>query len=383
MGYVHVEVIKSQSAKNNAAICGDIVEEERKKNSTTIILSDGLGSGVKANIYATMCASRLKELIAYGTSLRKSFASLVKTMNSAPKDDLPYSAFSVCRILNNGMATILSYDMPGAIFISGRFAYILPAKTIYVENSMIGELNATLKNGDALLLMSDGITAAGMGTYFTEGWNINDIKDFIQKKLNSGMKLADIPAAVKNKAAEYWNFHPRDDLSVILIRSRKGTVVNLLTGPPRNKTKDKFVVSKFLSLEGYKIICGGTTAQMVSRITDRQLIMDDEDYSSVLTPPKYNIKGIDLVTEGVVTLNQLYNLLDADPKKIPGNNPVSDLYFYMMAADSIHFLIGNAYNDASSDISLTQLGILTRNKIVPLLVDELRKKEKLVTFEYL
>ena len=122
---------------------------------------------------------------------------------------------------------------------------------------------------------------------------------------------------------------------------------------------------------------------MVSRVTDRQLVMDDEDYSNVLTPPKYSMKGIDLVTEGVVTLNQLYNLLDADPKKIPGNNPVSDLYFYMMAADSIHFLVGSAFNNASSDISLTQLGILTRNKIIPLLVDELRKKEKLVTIEYL
>jgi hypothetical protein len=381
MGYVHVEVIKSQAAKNNAAICGDVIAEERKRNSTTVILSDGLGSGVKANIYATMCAARLKELISFGASLRKSFASLVKTMNSAPKDDLPYSAFSVCRILNNGIATILSYDMPNAIFISGRFAFTLPVKSTFIENSVVSELNATLKTGDGLLLMSDGITAAGMGTYFTSGWGTDEVKDFVQKKLNEGIKPADIPAAVKNKAAEYWNMQPKDDLSVILIRTRKGTVVNIITGPPVMKTKDKAVVAKFLSLEGVKIICGGTTAQVVSRIADRQLHID-EDYSNVLTPPRYSMKGIDLVTEGVVTLNQLYNLLDADPKKIPGNNPVSDLYFYMMAADKINFIVGGAYNNASSDISLTQLGILTRQKIVPLLADELRKKEKLVTIEY-
>lgn len=381
MGYVHVEAIISQESKKIGKPCGDVVIVNRSKNSTDIIVCDGLGSGINANIFAVMCASRLKELLSCGFSLRKAFKSLAKTMSEAPQKDLPYSAFSIARILSNGVASVLSFDMPPPIIISSRYAS-LPKQSIHVRGvSVIAEANFTLSPYESILLISDGIAQAGIGKGLSEGLKIEGVIDHINAILPRGVSIKDLPELVRLKAKELWLGKPEDDSTAVLASCRKGAVVNIFTGAPSLPEKDDLIVKKFINQEGYKIICGGTTSKIVSRHLNAPLEIK-ESYKDSISPPAYAIKGINLVTEGAVSLNQLYNILDANPYMLDKKNPVSELFYFLKTADRINFTVGLSVNPASSDISFVQQRILPRRKIIPLIADKLREEGKLVVIEY-
>ena len=179
MGYVHVEIDVSGTSKKPGKPCGDVVIHERTANATTLIVCDGLGSGVKANLAATMCSAHLMELYHNGFSLRKGFANMVKMMNAARGTNLPYSVFTVVKILNDGTSTILSYEMPEPILISHRHASVLPQRTITMENSLIGESNCIIEPGEGIIVVSDGISQAGLGTSMRNGWEVEGASRFI------------------------------------------------------------------------------------------------------------------------------------------------------------------------------------------------------------
>lgn len=381
-GFIYLEINTSSAPKRDNQPNGDVVDTERNKNSTTVILADGLGSGIKANIYATMCVSRLNELLRHGFSLRKAFGNVIKTMSDAPSKDLPYTAFSIARVLNNGMTTVLSFDTPPPIIISNRYA-TLPKQNVYtIGNSIISQVDFSLRPGESILLLSDGITQAGIGKGRNYGWSIEDIITFINYELSHGRQLKDIPNVVRQRANDYWLGRAEDDCTAVLVYCRKGRAANILTGAPASHDRDEVVVRRFFAHEGYKIICGGTTAKIAARVTGEQLSID-EFFASPITPPAYTLKDVDLVTEGAVTLNQLYNILDVEPSLLDKKNPVTELAAFIRAADRINFFVGGSINPATSDISFVQLRILPRRTIIPLIAEKLREKGKLVIIEWI
>lgn len=381
MGYLHVEVKSYQASKRKNLVCGDYFVEDRDEHSTTIILCDGLGSGIKANLAATMCATRLRELLKNDFSLRNAFASLVKTMEEARLHDMPYSVFSVVKILNDGVTSILSYEMPPPILITGRFATVLPQRVYTIDNSIIGESNCFIKAKEAIMIVTDGLTQAGTGKGLPKGWGIENLNKYVNSLLTLGYDYNDLPEKVEQKAEEFWQYRLEDDCTVLLAKGRKGKVINLFTGPPKDKEKDKDWVEKFLRMDGLKIVCGATTGKIVARVTGKQFKME-ENFTSNLAPLSYAIDGIDLVTEGAVTLNQVYNIWDADPQTMEKDSPVTDLFSLLSVADKVNLFLGLTENPANDDISFTQNGILKRNKIIPLLIDKLKEDGKLVTTEY-
>jgi len=359
-----------------------VVAFDRTPSHTTIVVSDGLGHGIRANIAATMCVSRLLELFRGGFSLRVGFANMVKTMNEARGTDLPYAVFTVARILNDGTTTLLSYEMPPPILISPRHAAVLPQRTITLENALIGEANCHLESGEGVIVVSDGITQAGMGTAFKLGWEANGACRYINTCLLDGVLPREIPPYVHRRALEHWGPSPGDDCTVTLALSRWGNTVNVLTGPPSDPAQDNAVVAKFLLAEGTKIVCGGTTAGIVARHRGKKIAIDTESQPTI-APPKYTVEGIDLVTEGAVTLNQVYNVLDEDASAFEEDSGVTELHQHLRSADRVNFLVGVARNPASDNIAFRQRGILTRMQIVPLLADRLRKAGKLVVVDYI
>ncbi|MFP4369335.1 MAG: SpoIIE family protein phosphatase [Candidatus Kapaibacterium sp.] len=380
MGYLHVEIESSQTPKYKGAPCGDMFEVHRMAGSTLIILSDGLGSGIKANIAATMCIARLKELIRSGVTLRKAFAAVVDTMNHAARNDLPYAVFTVARILTQGQAVILNYEMPPAVYISNRSSEVLPRRTYTVEGSVVGESTCELNPREALLLVSDGVTQAGLGITHDLGWGIDNVNKFINSELENHRSVQDIPYSVHAKAMQYNRNYPGDDTTAVLAYSRLGSSVNILSGTPKNKETDEKIVNFFLARQGIKIICGGSTANVVSRITGKSLVIDESSATNI-TPPSFSMNGIDLVTEGAMTLNQLYNVIDEPRGEMDEDNPVTKLYDLIMLADRVNFYVGTNVNPASMNIKTTQLGIISREKIIPLLAGKLEKHGKFVNIK--
>lgn len=377
MGYIHVEIDIAQKAKKSDGICGDAVCSFRTPEATVIMIVDGIGSGIKANIYANMAAARLEKLLESGFSLRRAFSSLVKTMHESRGSDMPYAVFTMARILNNGEATILTYEMPEAIFVGRHSASVLPRRNFTLEHEVIGESNLFLEPGEGLLMFTDGITLAGIGGKTRLGWNTSEISRFVNDCMVAGERKKKLYQKVQQQALDLWGHPCGDDCTVVGAFCRQGKVVNIFTGPPASSGEDQKVVESFLSQPGLKIVSGATTAQIVARHLKRELAVNISD-TSMIAPPGYSLEGIDLVTEGAVTLNQLYNILDADPIYFEPDSSVTRLYDAIIDADRINFVVGVTKNIGHQDIAFRQQGIIPRLKIVELLAEKLSSDGRLI-----
>lgn len=379
--HLYVEIESKQSSKSGRNACGDVVCWERTPSATTIVCADGIGSGIKANIAATMCAARLMELIRSGFSLREAFARVVRTMNGQRSPEKPYSVFTVARILNGGDTTILSYEMPAPIYVGQRQASVLHQRILELDQMLLGEAVCHLEPGEGLLIVSDGISQAGMGQGLGMGWGIEGVAQFATESLSRGVSQAQLPLAIHDQARLYWRRSAGDDCTCVVGSCRWGRSVHVLTGPPALPELDADLIRRFLSAEGYKVVCGATTAKLVAKALQSFVEIDPEDQSMV-APPKYVIEGIDLVTEGAVTLNQVYNIIEEDPSNFGEKSGVTELCELLQKADRVDFYVGTAMNPANANIAFRQKGILHRTAIVPLLAGKLEKAGKLVVVKY-
>lgn len=381
MGYLHVDIAVKQSAKRPHPMCGDVVEVRRGPLETWVVLADGIGSGPLANLAASMCASRLMALLEGGLSLREAFGNLVQTMKAWREPGQPYAAFNVARIRAGGAARILSYEAPPPLLLDRREATVMPQRRFEYAGAYLGEADVTLAPGDGLLLMSDGITQAGLGRGFPEGWGADGACWFATEHVRLDRPLPSLAEAVHDEARRCWGSGAGDDCTTVMLHCREGRAVTVMSGPPSSKKRDAAVVRHFLGQEGLKVVCGGTTAKLVARETGAGVTIDETSMEA-LAPPSYRIDGIDLVTEGAVTLTQAYNLMDADPNAFEPNSGASSLCRALREADRVSFIIGRADNPATGDIAYRQQGILPREKVVRLLARTLDRQGKTVSVDY-
>ena len=397
--YTHVDIHSVQSSKKPGMPCGDLLATVRTNTGTTIICADGIGSGIRAHIAAQMCVSRLTASLEQELSLRTVFQSVATTMQASRDPQKPFAAFSIARIRSDGYATIFSYDAPLPILVSRQGATVLANRPFPLPGGLAVESNCQLDRGEGLLLMSDGITQAGLGHGATTEWTSEGVVRFINSKISSRLKLSLAPEMLHKEALARWKgeghadrsfspYSPRrsattvtgDDCSVILGLCRTGQTVNIFTGPPLDRDNDMPTVKRFLQLPGLKIVCGGTTAKLVAKYLNVPLEMESEPMSTI-APPRYGIKGINLVTEGAVTLNQVYNILDEDVANLHEDSGVTELRLLLGVADKLNIILGVADNTANADISFRQRGVLSRKVLIPLLADKLRQEGKLVNVE--
>jgi hypothetical protein len=378
--YIHTDVFAIQTPKHTGQACGDAMQVFRDSTATTVVLADGLGSGIKAHIAATMCVSRLITGIGSGMSAREAFKSVAQTMDKAWGTDQPFAVFTLLRILNNGQATVLSYEMPPPLLMTKTYSQILRDQVYTQNKAIIHESSCMIGTGDGLLLLSDGITQAGIGKMFPMGWEAEGVRAFVQGQLPveriEGQGLVNL---IHDKARSYWPAGKGDDCSVVLALNRRGVIVNLLSGPPKMKADDEKFVNDFLSYQGIRVIAGGSTAQMASRIMKSRLEIAGSENS--ITPPAYKIDGIELVTEGMVTLNQVYHLLEEEPENYSQDSPASELAYYLKMADRVNIWQGDAENLGEGKIEFKQQGLLSRHKIIERLVKRLERQGKLVVLQ--
>ena len=383
MSVLYLDLFAQQYSKREFAPCGDYYAVERTLEHTTIILSDGIGSGVKAHVAAILCTSRLQELLRLGFSLRQAFGRVVESMHEIRGSEHPYAVFTVLRVLPRGETTILTYEMPPPLFIGiNRHCSVVPARTETLGSEVVAEVNAYLDDREGILLTSDGIVQAGLENGWRTGWGSEGVTRFINDELVDGKSFPELPERICKKAFEISKNRFRDDATVLLLQARRGRTLHVLTGPPADPADDYRVVKEFMAKEGLRAVCGATTSDIVSRVVGKPVSIESNP-SSLIAPPKYYIEGIDLVTEGAVTLNQAYNILEADPEEYEPESGVSRLCNLLREADRIYFWVGGSRNVAHGDLSFLQRGILPRQTILPLLAEKLRNQGKLVVLREL
>jgi hypothetical protein len=383
----YIETCVLHANKKNNYICGDFSMCKRTLAHTTFILCDGLGSGIKAHIASTMCASRIYKSVELDVSINTICDNITYSMNMAKAKDLPYSAFTIIRVLNNGQYTVISYEMPLPVIIENNYATKISPRYFSMNGEILAETKGILSDNHGIMVFSDGVSQAGLGTKYPLGLSTEGVANYTNRILKEiSLNKTDIFInKVLKKVYSISGKRFEDDTSVAVLRCRPSKILNILSGPPISKNIDKRVVEKFINSQGKKVICGSSTADMVSRETKKELKVEKMP-TFLAEPPTYSIEGIDIVTEGTMTLNQLYNLMeDTELKDYDGDNSticVVNIYKMILKADVIKFMIGKSENISHEDISFKQLGIISRKKIINLIEKKLNELGKLVLIEF-
>lgn len=389
---VTVDVAYKSLNKFTEILCGDKVEILKTKDSNIVILADGMGSGVKANILSTLTSKILGTMFLNGATLEECVATIVETLPVCQVRQVAYSTFSILQVFHNGEAYLVEFDNPGCIFIRDGRLVPIPQNIREIEGKKINEFRFQVKRGDALILMSDGTIHAGVGQLLNFGWTWEDIAAYAVKQYAKTISAVRLATAICHACDELYMFRPGDDTTVAVMRIIDSKPVHLMTGPASCKEDDEAMVAEFMSGESVKrIVCGGTSANIVSRVLGRRLDVS-LDYADPDIPPIAYIDGIELVTEGVLTLNRVVQLL----KRYVKNEAVAEGFFEeldqpnggsmvakMIIEDctELHLYVGRAINSAYQNPGLPfDLGI--RQNLVEQLKNTVEEMGKPVTVTY-
>jgi len=389
---ITVDVAYKSLNKFTEILCGDKVEILKTDDSDILILADGMGSGVKANILSTLTSKILGTMFLNGATLDECVETIVETLPVCQVRQVAYSTFSILQVFHNGEAYLVEFDNPGCIFIRDGKLMTIPENTRVIEGKTINEFRFQVRRGDALILMSDGTIHAGVGQLLNFGWLWEDIANYAVKQYALTVSAIRLATSICHACDELYMFRPGDDTTVAALRVIDSKPVHLMTGPASNPEDDKKMVSEFMSGENAKrIVCGGTSATIVSRELNRKLDVS-LDYVDPDIPPIAYMDGIELVTEGVLTLNRVLHLL----KRYVKNESVGEDFFLeldkpnggsmvakMIIEDctELHLYVGKAINSAYQNPGLPfDLGI--RQNLVEQLKKTVEEMGKTVIVTY-
>ena len=366
----YIDVHYSQNSKNLRGKCGDRFWIKRDSNGTKILLIDGMGSGAKAFMYATLCLGRFEELLENGFTPKEAFERIVSMMKDAKTNNGPYAAVLFAVIRKSGNVTIFNYEMPGAIIINEHgYAFSADFKPVFTAKELFWESNFFLRTNEYILFFTDGVTEAG------EGKSIDDICVMVHTFLRKSEKVNDILEFLKKYVYEADNNNFGDDTTILLCHKRKANVTNIITAPPLLKESDEQFVNQFLDMPGYKIIAGSKTAEIVAEISNKELVKTGFDIANY-DFPAYELDGIELVVEGTVTLNEVYNIL-TKTKSYKGIQRVLLLFtHYLYLADVINIFWGKSNNISHKNIDFVKKGILLREELIPNFAKKLEEEGK-------
>ncbi len=390
---VTVDVAYKSLNKVSEILCGDKVELLKTADSNIMILADGMGSGVKANILATLTSKILGTMFLNGATLEECVETIVQTLPICQVRHVAYATFSILQVCHNGDAYLVEFDNPGCIFIRNGKLMPIPQNIRRIEGREINEFRFKVQKGDALILMSDGTIHAGAGQLLNFGWLWEDIAGYAVKQYRLTISAMRLAAAICQACDELYQYRPGDDTTVACMRIINAKPVHLMTGPAQDPAMDEEMVNAFMSGEDTtkRIICGGTSATIVSRVLQQPLDVS-MDYVDPDIPPIAYLKGIELVTEGVLTLSRVVKLL----RRYVKNETVSEEFFLeldklngasmvakMLIEDctELHLYVGKAINSAYQNPGLPfDLGI--RQNLVEQLKHVVEEMGKPVTVTY-
>ena len=292
--------------KHDEKLCGDFFKCFENNEKKVFVLSDGLGSGVKANILSTLTTTILGTMLSRGIPLDECINTVATTLPICRTRKLAYATFTVLQIEHN-MAYLVQYSNPAAILLRQGKNLNYPHNIHFIGEKEIHESHIPIITGDILVLMSDGITNAGVGKLAANGWKREDLIAFLERLDIVKMSAAQIAARIVNCCLTLSEDSLDDDTTVLVIKFRERSVINMLVGPPENKEDDNRVLKLFFAKEGIRVVCGGSTANAVSKYLQKPLVAIADSRTSGI-PVMSRIENVDYVTEGVITLKKVLEL---------------------------------------------------------------------------
>ena len=387
---VSVDICWKSFNKNREELCGDKVEVLKTEDSSIIILADGMGSGVKANILATLTSKILGTMFREGAAIDACVETIARTLPICKEREVAYATFSILQIFRDGEAYLVEYDNPKCVFIRNKEIINYPYQERVIEGKKIREYRFHVELNDCFVLMSDGAIWAGEEETMNYNWEWDDMAAYTLKCTNETLSAARLAAMLSQVCYDLYGQKPGDDTTVAVTRVIRRQVVNIFTGPPSRKEDDERVVHDFMKQEGKKVICGGTSANVASRVLKREIVTQVK-HADTKIPPMATKEGLDLVTEGVLTIGSALDLLHRYE-----NDDFDEAFFDALDAENgaaklarllieectdLNLFVGKALNPAHQNSNLP-FDLSVRMNLVEQLKDCAERMCKHVTVKY-
>lgn len=378
MPSLFVEDFSCQLAKHGHRHSGDIIKISRNPHGTLALLADGMGSGISAMVDATVTCEYLTGLIEGGTPAAGAMRASLRSLRKARISGGPWAALNMVHISPDGQAELFCYESPVPLLVTAGGLEEPVIWPEYVEGEIVQRASIHLRAGETILMFSDGVTQAGLGRGLPRGWGIDGVSKFLKAEgLDRRGQAQKLPAALVHQANALNHNRAADDISVLALVLRRPRVLNILTGPPLRQSDTTSVMKSFMEADGLKAVCGGTTSRLLASFIGITPVVHAGEMGC---PAHYDIEGIDLATEGTVTLNRLNNIfLDPELAHEAGYGP-SRLLELVSGSDEIRFWVGQAQNPAHHQ-SLKPAGLLSRNEVITALAEKMRQAGKFVSIK--
>ena len=369
-------------------LCGDHVDiAEQEDGSTVIVLADGLGSGVKASILSTLTSKIISTMLAAGLSLEECVETIAATLPVCSVRGVAYSTFTILRIIQNRTAEVIQYDNPHVILLRNGANWDYPRQEMSIGGKQIYRSVIRLQENDVFIAMSDGCPHAGIGVAYNFGWKREDIISYMEAMNLCGYSAKLLSTMLVDECDRLYGGKPGDDATSCVVRMRRRVPMNLLFGPPGNRDDVNRMMSLFFAKEGKHIVCGGTTSSLAAKWLNKPL-RPSLDFEGDI-PPIAKLEGVDLVTEGGITVNRVVqyaedfiadnNCYDEWSNRKDGASMISRLLFE--EATDINFYVGRAINPAHQNPDLP-INFSIKMNLVQELSAALQKMGKRIKVSY-
>ena len=370
-------------------LCGDHVDVvEQGENSTVIVLADGLGSGVKASILSTLTSKIISTMMADGLTLEDCVETIAQTLPICSVRGVAYSTFTILHLVDNREIELIQYDNPLVILLRDGKNYDYPKTEMNIGGKKIYKSVVKLLENDIFIAMSDGCPHAGIGLAYNFGWKREDIIGFMETVAIAGYTAKTLSTILIDEVNKLYERKPGDDATACVVRIRRREPMTILFGPPFNRDDCNRMMSLFFSKEGKHIVCGGTTSSIAAKYLGKPIKASLNFVKSDI-PPIAEIEGVDLVTEGVITINRVVEYA----KDAIGDNRLYEKWSFghdgaslicrmlFEEATDINFFVGRAINPAHQNPDLP-INFNIKMNLVEELSACLRKMGKRIKVSY-
>ncbi|MFO7844095.1 MAG: SpoIIE family protein phosphatase [Bacteroidales bacterium] len=379
----YIEVDCQQKNHEGERICGDVFLSERIKTEERIIvvLSDGMGHGIKANMLATLTSKMAMNFTREHKDVNRIAEIIMNTLPVCSQRKISYSTFTIIDIEADGKTTILEYDNPGTLIFRNNEIFNPEWQCIVLQSDKNAgkELKSCTfyaQKEDRIISVTDGITQSGMGSNkYPFGWGHDHLKEFTHRLINNNPDISanKLAGKIVNMAYQNDGYHAKDDTSCASVYFREPRKLLICTGPPYEEEKDKKLAKEVKSFDGKKILCGATTGDIIARELGLE-IEDTFEFHDPDLPPVSYMPGIDLVTEGILTLSKVHEILKVyNNNYVLGKGPADQIVKLLKESDEIHFIIGTRINIAHQDPNLP-VELEIRRTVVRRIAETLEEK---------
>ncbi len=389
----YVDIYSQSLLKKGEELCGDMVNVIRRPDETILVLADGMGSGVKANILATLTSKIISTLMIGNAGIDECVETISETLPVCRERGIAYSTFTIVRVKHNGEVYTAEFDGPEFVMLRNGVLDEPEKEMRVIGGKEVWESHFFAEPEDMIVSFSDGVIHAGIGRLINLGWKRVNVMEFIQRNYDRKMSSRTMTRNLLEVCNHLYEGEPGDDTTVATVRIMPRTTTRVMVGPASSAEMDGEQVRRLMAASGKKIVCGGTTSKIVARELGKKIDVDLKYYDDDVPPTAY-IEGVDLVTEGILTLSAAEKLMEACQKEYGSNvkssGPVNlekkdgaTKLVKMLVQDctDIVFMMGQADNPAHQNID-APINLSIKVRIIQHMAELLEQMGKKSVIEY-